>query len=188
MSLADPQSFNRYSYVNNDPVNFVDPSGLLGILDCRLVNSDPPQYECTLSEFPDPIKHGEPHPGPGTGGKAPQNPALPGPVNNDIANRLKDKDCAKLFGGVDKALQALEALSSIKISFEDLGEYQNVGGTPRGPWVGLEAATRPPGEIVINTRGDSQLVVMLKRMMGCLSVSLRACHTRLINPLSLFMN
>jgi RHS repeat-associated protein len=27
-SLADPQSFNRYSYVQNDPVNFTDPSGL----------------------------------------------------------------------------------------------------------------------------------------------------------------
>jgi RHS repeat-associated protein len=26
--LTDPQSFNRYSYVQNDPVNFVDPSGL----------------------------------------------------------------------------------------------------------------------------------------------------------------
>jgi RHS repeat-associated protein len=28
MSLGDPQSFNRYSYTQNDPVNFVDPSGL----------------------------------------------------------------------------------------------------------------------------------------------------------------
>lgn len=26
--LTDPQSFNRYSYAQNDPVNFVDPSGL----------------------------------------------------------------------------------------------------------------------------------------------------------------
>jgi len=26
--LSDPQSFNRYSYVQNDPVNFIDPSGL----------------------------------------------------------------------------------------------------------------------------------------------------------------
>ncbi|MCC7307161.1 MAG: hypothetical protein IT173_06335 [Acidobacteria bacterium] len=29
MNLADPQSFNRYSYVQNQPTNFVDPSGLL---------------------------------------------------------------------------------------------------------------------------------------------------------------
>jgi RHS repeat-associated protein len=29
MNLADPQSFNRFSYVTNDPVNFVDPTGLL---------------------------------------------------------------------------------------------------------------------------------------------------------------
>jgi len=28
MSVASPQSFNRYSYVNNDPVNSVDPTGL----------------------------------------------------------------------------------------------------------------------------------------------------------------
>jgi RHS repeat-associated protein len=28
MSVGDPQSFNRYAYVKNDPVNFVDPSGL----------------------------------------------------------------------------------------------------------------------------------------------------------------
>jgi RHS repeat-associated protein len=28
MSLASPQSFNRYSYVENQPTNFVDPSGL----------------------------------------------------------------------------------------------------------------------------------------------------------------
>jgi RHS repeat-associated protein len=26
--MSDPQSFNRYAYVKNDPVNFVDPSGL----------------------------------------------------------------------------------------------------------------------------------------------------------------
>jgi RHS repeat-associated protein len=28
-SLGDPQSFNRYAYTQNDPVNFVDPSGLV---------------------------------------------------------------------------------------------------------------------------------------------------------------
>ncbi len=29
MNLGNPQSFNRYSYVENEPTNFVDPSGLL---------------------------------------------------------------------------------------------------------------------------------------------------------------
>lgn len=28
MTVSDPQSLNRYSYVQNDPVNFVDPTGL----------------------------------------------------------------------------------------------------------------------------------------------------------------
>ena len=29
MSVADPQSFNRYAYVNNNPINAVDPLGLM---------------------------------------------------------------------------------------------------------------------------------------------------------------
>ena len=34
MNLSNPQSFNRYSYVENQPTNFVDPSGLL-LMICR---------------------------------------------------------------------------------------------------------------------------------------------------------
>jgi RHS repeat-associated protein len=33
MSIGDPQSFNRYSYVLNDPINLVDPLGLDGKAD-----------------------------------------------------------------------------------------------------------------------------------------------------------
>ncbi|MGH9949346.1 MAG: RHS repeat-associated core domain-containing protein, partial [Pyrinomonadaceae bacterium] len=39
MDLDDPQSFNRYSYVLNQPTNFVDPSGLFWMVDygsCRV--------------------------------------------------------------------------------------------------------------------------------------------------------
>ena len=38
-SIEDPQSWNRYSYVENEPTNFVDPSGLLMIdySSCRTV-------------------------------------------------------------------------------------------------------------------------------------------------------
>lgn len=34
MRLTNPQSFNRYSYVGNDPVNLIDPSGLDATPDC----------------------------------------------------------------------------------------------------------------------------------------------------------
>src|SRR5437762_2234633 len=33
-NLSDPQSFNHYAYTQNDPVNFVDPSGLQMALVC----------------------------------------------------------------------------------------------------------------------------------------------------------
>jgi hypothetical protein len=33
--LSAPQSFNRYSYVGGDPVNFTDPSGMLAMIDCN---------------------------------------------------------------------------------------------------------------------------------------------------------
>jgi RHS repeat-associated protein len=38
--LSDPQSFNRYSYVQNDPVNFVDPSGLIMFNPCGYIGGD----------------------------------------------------------------------------------------------------------------------------------------------------
>jgi RHS repeat-associated protein len=36
--FATPQSLNRYGYVNNDPTDFVDPSGLVRICNPSLVN------------------------------------------------------------------------------------------------------------------------------------------------------
>ena len=33
-SLTDPQSFNRYAYTQNDPVNFIDPTGFAGEFTC----------------------------------------------------------------------------------------------------------------------------------------------------------
>jgi RHS repeat-associated protein len=41
MSISSPQSFNRYAYVNNDPVNKVDPTGLL-LSDIGILQTDNP--------------------------------------------------------------------------------------------------------------------------------------------------
>ncbi|HKY43520.1 MAG TPA: RHS repeat-associated core domain-containing protein, partial [Pyrinomonadaceae bacterium] len=49
--MTDPQSFNRYSYVQNDPVNFVDPLGL--------DPQDPPQTPQD-PDRPPPITHIDP--------------------------------------------------------------------------------------------------------------------------------
>jgi RHS repeat-associated protein len=181
--LTNPQSFNRYSYTQNDPVNFVDPSGLnleaysscnggqgIWIPD----EQHKGQFNCvntvsagSISPGPDPFASifnnpiflfGSITPIPmqpidtgGGGGGDPQNSALSDSVNRQIQRSLTYDKCAKLLGGADKALQAL---ANIKITFEDLGQYENVGGTPRGPHAGIDAGTDPgTNEIKINTQG-----------------------------------
>ncbi len=80
---TDPQSFNRYSYVQNDPVNFVDPSGLFAIRgdgppprnpwDDLPIPRDPPFF--FPIEPPDPTPEPEPEPQNPT----PQQPQQPKP-------------------------------------------------------------------------------------------------------------
>ena len=48
MSLGNPQSFNRYSYVENQPTNFVDPSGLLSIRGTYNCVWSGEGYTCTI--------------------------------------------------------------------------------------------------------------------------------------------
>jgi hypothetical protein len=65
MTIADPQSFNRYSYVNNDPVNQVDPSGLM-LSDIGVYQTSSAAVAGTLERVIDALvkKNLVPHPNP----------------------------------------------------------------------------------------------------------------------------
>ena len=94
MRLGNPQTLNRYSYVIGDPVNFVDPSGLIEgppRAGCRYDN-ERGRWDCPPLEIPtggggtwddpDPTTCGEPgEPGEGGAGpSAPDNECPPGPT------------------------------------------------------------------------------------------------------------
>jgi RHS repeat-associated protein len=46
-NVGNPQSFNRYSYVNNNPVNSVDPTGM-SLQDIGIVQTEDESYARTL--------------------------------------------------------------------------------------------------------------------------------------------
>ncbi len=79
INLADPQSFNRYSYVGNEPTNFVDPSGLLPAgSPCAVVTyiNDRPVYFCWNNNWSPSGTSG----GVETGGGLPPPPPKPCPI------------------------------------------------------------------------------------------------------------
>ena len=107
-SLTDPQSFNRYAYVQGDPVNFVDPSGLRMVLIYGTFCVSTPGFgtpECHTEvvgvvDVPDPIGPiggggpGGPGGG-GPGGGGPQEPLpkpqpSPHPYPNDQQKKFND--------------------------------------------------------------------------------------------------
>lgn len=55
MTVADPQSFNRYTYVNNNPVNSVDPLGL-ALMD--IIQAEQ-RHDGTLQAFHDAYARGD---------------------------------------------------------------------------------------------------------------------------------
>ena len=87
-SLMNPQSFNRYAYVQNDPVNYVDPTGLESMPVGPCPPGDPCEVTVGLGGSFDASEGGPPEvtgviiprePLPFVGGPGPQDPFKPKP-------------------------------------------------------------------------------------------------------------
>jgi hypothetical protein len=100
--LTNPQSFNRYAYVQNDPVNWVDPSGLLPMM-CGLymqyMNGERTGNGFVCFGDSDPFFGFNPGDKPLGGPGEPQNSPQPVPVKpaqrTDEQKRKEYADCMK---------------------------------------------------------------------------------------------
>lgn len=160
--IGAPQSFNAYTYAANDPVNFVDPSGLdpqgaLGGLLGQIPNMGPGTSIVTVPiGWGDPIaRHG------GSSGDGTEwvtlavidpNARLAAAIA-ELKKRLEanngDNPCANLFGGLKNALKRLD---ESKITFRSMGGPVPQPGnvvSPNGP---PDAITNGK-KITINTDG-----------------------------------
>jgi hypothetical protein len=128
-NVQDPQSLNRYSYVRNDPTNLVDPLGLRFFwwLWCRPVGftESKPNWEeggiFTLESFFCELIPLGPFEGAEDGFEPPDKTSV-------LRRILGSKECANLFGGLQKALNAIlktqygpasEAPPDIRLGFEN---------------------------------------------------------------------
>jgi len=106
MSVGNPQSLNRYSYVQNDPVNLVDPTGLLAMMVCErwLDNEGGGWMElCAWGfGFGDPPIPREPNP------RAGRTPPKAAPEPQRFGRKDKEERCRKAVDEAQRASDAIE--------------------------------------------------------------------------------
>jgi RHS repeat-associated protein len=141
-SLADPQSLNRYSYVQNDPVNFVDPSGLLRVcyysqwgylIDVHgAPNGIVPLYRLDFCiDYPDEPNREPPEPRPGRRERPNRNHAEP--------QRTKEERCLEAINDANSIAKRInQTIADSLIEGVDQGHVQKIGELKNG----LEDALR----------------------------------------------
>jgi RHS repeat-associated protein len=154
-SVSNPQTFNRYSYTQNDPVNFVDPSGLLRIQECTRRWWTDENGDRQYDEWHCQVIYDD-------GGGDPQNPAPDKYVADkykkqfnaaltEAEKRLKKDKCAKLFGKSTEDLIAMLQNTDYRIVPLSSGGPKYDSNTNSTSVTG--AQTNSPTSVFINSQG-----------------------------------
>jgi RHS repeat-associated protein len=149
MRIGDPQSFNRYSYVQNDPVNFVDPTGLFtncgqnGLPPCPRDNP----WEDLPSSSPVPLffpieTGGEADPGGGGGGGGANHEAGHSEPQNTDLDDVQLETCTEDSNG---ALASLRREATFTL--QTLAQ-QRPGSPPIRPFFSPDFARRLSNAII----------------------------------------
>jgi hypothetical protein len=127
MTIANPQSFNRYRYVGNDPVNMRDPSGLMtqsGQPDPEIPAPDePPGGDPPVEPPGDPFE---------TGSRITNEAASR--QASAIENRDSDTGNAPAPGGKDGGTAGVDGKSGEDPAGGEPQDLSGVSGGASGPW------------------------------------------------------
>ena len=165
MNIVDPQSFNRYTYVQNDPLNIVDPSGLLiwciGVI--NLIDGRPVSFDGIC--FPI-----------GTNGQ--QNVNYGG-LRGDFKNFLKtmSDDCKK---ALKKFLNTLRKLADTAKLFD----VDKLGSQKASKFVGKLGGKLTLGDY-FDSRNQAALTVTAAPRTG---IYFRSSQTSFVNDMYLFLH
>jgi RHS repeat-associated protein len=158
--LTDPQSFNRYSYVGNDPVNFIDPTGLLPNSSCFIFDfGEGMNWVCNpyVIEYDDDSFGGYFNDRPRGSGERQNPPRPPIPAENLAGNvaDLLDGDCGKFVTSLIDAVAA--ASKNPAHSNNALNLFNTINGRQGGVVFkdNLRVGGRPAGGTVSGAIGNA---------------------------------
>ena len=155
MTVANPQSFNRYAYVGNDPVNLIDPTGLYWVTTCEwwalFDVTDPknpiqigdPYLKCSSSWVPESSPGGGGDPGGGpTGGGIPLVPRPQKPKQHHAQGKQQKEfdDCIMKAHTELSMKPTLKAAGGVALTVAS--GFIFVYGLPRATVIGVNAAGR----------------------------------------------